>query len=98
MHFSGRAVRPAIEANMRQKEFIPTASHELKTPLTSISTCLDVIEMDRGSDEWTDNIRQQVGRMSGLVSQMVSLSRLDEVKPVTEKEQFDLSSAAWETL
>lgn len=96
--FSKRAIQPITQNIEIQKRFITDASHELKTPLTSISTSVDVIEMDKGSDEWTENIRQQVGQMSGLVSQLISLSKLDEVKPVTEKEQFDLSSACWETL
>jgi len=95
---SKKAIQPIAQNIEIQKRFITDASHELKTPLTSISTSLDVIEMDKGGDEWTDNIRQQVGRMSGLVSQMVALSRLDEVKPVSGKEPFDLSSAVWETL
>ena len=95
---SRRAIQPIAQNIEIQKRFITDASHELKTPLTSISTSVDVIEMDKGSDEWTENIRQQVGHMSGLVSQMVALSRLDEVKPVNEKEQFDLTAACWETL
>lgn len=93
---SGRAIRPFAKNIEIQKRFITDASHELKTPLTSISTSLDVIELDRGEDEWTGNIRQQVGRLTGLVSELVTLSRLDEVKPVPEKEHLDLSGAAWE--
>ena len=54
--------------------------------------------MDHGKDEWTDNVRSQVSRMSGLVSELVALSKLDEIKPVPDKEQFDLSGAVWETL
>jgi signal transduction histidine kinase len=95
---SRKAIRPIAHNIEIQKRFITDAGHELKTPLTSISTSIDVIEMVNGQDEWTDNIRSQVSRMSGLVSELVALSRLDEVKPVPDKEQFDLSSAAWETL
>lgn len=95
---SRKAIRPIAHNIEIQKRFITDAGHELKTPLTSISTSIDVIEMVNGQDEWTDNIRSQVSRMSGLVSELVALSRLDEVKPVPDKEQFDLSGAAWETL
>ena len=95
---SRKAIQPIAQNIEIQKRFITDASHELKTPLTSISTSVDVIELDRGQDEWTDNIKQQVSRMTGLVSELVALSRLDEVKPVPEKEQFDLSGAVWETL
>ena len=86
--FSKKAIRP-IENNIKQqKQFITDASHELKTPLTSISTSLDVITAEHGEDEWTDNIRKQTGRMSKLVSELVTLSRLDEDTPLPNKERF----------
>ena len=96
--FSKKAIQPIAQNIEIQKRFITDAGHELKTPLTSISTSLDVIEIDKGEDEWTQNIRSQVSRMSGLVSELVALSKLDEIKPVPDKEQFDLSGAVWETL
>ena len=95
---SHRAIRPLAQNIELQKRFITDAGHELKTPLTSMSTSLDVIEMEHGTDEWTTNIRDQIGRMSGLVSELVALSRLDEVKPVPDKESFDLSELAREVL
>ena len=79
-----------------QKQFITDASHELKTPLTSISTSLDVIEIEHGEDEWTENIRNQTTRMTKLVGELVALSRLDEIKPLPAKENFSVSNAAWE--
>ena len=94
--FSKKAIRP-IENNIKQqKQFITDASHELKTPLTSISTSLDVITAEHGEDEWTDNIKKQTGRMTKLVSELVTLSRLDEDLPLPNKERFSLSNAAWE--
>ena len=96
--FSKKAIQPIAQNIEIQKRFITDAGHELKTPLTSISTSLDVIEIDKGEDEWTQNIRSQVGRMTGLVGELVALSKLDEVKPVPDKENFDLTGAAWEIL
>lgn len=95
---SKKAIQPIAQNIEIQKRFITDAGHELKTPLTSISTSLDVIEIDKGEDEWTQNIRSQVSRMTGLVGELVALSKLDEVKPVPDKENFDLSGAAWEIL
>ncbi|MCR4991060.1 MAG: HAMP domain-containing histidine kinase [Lachnospiraceae bacterium] len=94
--FSGRAIRPIANNIKQQKQFITDASHELKTPLTSISTSVDVLEMEHGEDEWLANIRSQAGRMSKLVSELVTLSRLDEINPLPNKEEFSLSNAAWE--
>ena len=93
---SGKAIRPIVRNIERQKQFITDASHELKTPLTSISTSIDVISADHGEDEWTENIRNQTGRMSRLVNELVTLSRLDEELPLPLKENFSLSNAAWE--
>ena len=94
--FSKRIIRPIEKNIMMQKQFITDASHELKTPLTSISTSLDVISMVHGEDEWTENIRNQTSRMSKLVNELVILSKLDEELPLPNKEQFSLSGAAWE--
>lgn len=94
--FSGRAIRPIANNIRQQKQFITDAGHELKTPLTSISTSLDVIAMNYGDDEWIDNIRKQTRRMSKLVGELVTLSRLDEDNALPNKENFSLSSVAHE--
>lgn len=94
--FSGRAIRPIANNIKQQKQFITDASHELKTPLTSISTSVDVIALEHGEDEWTQNIRNQTGRMARMVSELVTLSRLDEEIPLPNKEHFSLTGAAWE--
>ena len=93
---SGKAIKPIAKNIERQKQFITDASHELKTPLTSIATSVDVIELEHGEDEWTDNIRTQTGRMTKLVSELVTLSKLDEELPLPNKETFSVSNAAWE--
>ena len=93
---SRRAIRPFAKNITQQKQFITDASHELKTPLTSINTSLDVLTLEHGDDEWTDNIKKQTGRMSKLVHELVTLSRLDEERPLPTKENFSLSNAAWE--
>ena len=93
---SRRAMRPYIRNIERQKRFITDASHEIKTPLTSIATSVDVIAMEYGEDEWTQNIHRQTAKMSRMVADLVTLSRLDEEMPFSEKVEFSLSDAAWE--
>lgn len=61
-----------------QKQFITNAGHELKTPLTAISTSADVLAMEHDGDEWVHNIQVQSGRLSKLITSLVALSRLDE--------------------
>ncbi len=93
---SKRAIKPFAANIESQKQFITNASHELKTPLTSISTSMDVIALEHGEDEWIANVKKQAQRMSKLVNELVVLSRLDEATPFQNKESFSLSDTAWE--
>lgn len=94
--FSRRALRPYVRNMEAQKQFITNASHELNTPLTSISTSADVLAMEYEQDEWVENIQMQAARMSKLILNLVTLSRLDEENPFPEKQEFSLSDAVWE--
>lgn len=89
---SGRVLRPFEENARMQKRFITDASHELKTPLAIISANAEVLEYKEGSSEWLDNITAQVERMSGLINEMLSLSRLEEIETNTELEPVDMSA------
>jgi len=76
--FSKRAVCPIAESYEKQKQFVTDANHELKTPLTLILANLDIAEAELGKNEWLDDIRAEGHRMTELVGQLVSLSRMDE--------------------
>ena len=75
---SKRAVKPIAESYEKQKQFVTDANHELKTPLTLILANLDIAEAELGKNEWLDDIRSEGHRMTELVNQLVSLSRMDE--------------------
>ncbi len=94
--FSGRAIEPYLKNLEAQKQFITNASHELKTPLTAISTSADVLEMEYEEDEWVQNIQVQVVKLSKLITSLVTLSRLDEEDPFPNRTAFSLSDALWE--
>lgn len=78
---SKRMVKPIAESYEKQKQFITDANHELKTPLTLILANLDIVEGELGKNEWLDDIRAEGHRMTALVNQLVSLSRMDEDTP-----------------
>lgn len=96
--FSKKAIKPFVKNIDKQKRFITDAGHELKTPLTSISASLDVLELEHEEDEWITNIREQTERMVKMVGELVTLSRLDEDNPIPSREEFSLSEASWEIL
>lgn len=93
---SRRAIMPYMKNIETQKQFITNASHELKTPLTAISTSADVLAMEYEGDEWVQNICEQSAKMSKLISSLVTLTRLDEENPFPERNEFSLSDAVWE--
>lgn len=89
---SRKVVRPVAESYEKQRQFITDANHELKTPLTLILSNLDIVESEIGKNEWLDDIRSEGERMSVLVNQLVTLSRMDEDQNNMTVSRFDLSS------
>ena len=96
--FSRMVFRPVEESIQKQKRFITDASHELKTPLTIIDANTEVMEMENGESQWTKSTRKQIQRLSGLVQQLVTLSRLDEEKGLQNPAEFNLSEAVSESV
>ena len=86
---SKRVVRPIAESYEKQKQFITDANHELKTPLTLILANVDLVEAEIGNNEWLNDIRVEGNRMTGLVNQLVALSRMDE-----EEQSLNISELA----
>jgi signal transduction histidine kinase len=77
--FANRAVRPVREAWERQRRFIAYASHELKTPLMTISANHDVLlahkdETIDSQREWIDYAQEGAERMGKLISKMLDLA------------------------
>ena len=94
---SWRAIDPVVKNMEKQKQFITDSSHELKTPLTVITTSLKVLEMEVGQQKWIDKARSQADKMTELVNDLVTLSRLDEEKLPLQLNTFDISEAVSET-
>lgn len=95
--FSNKAIAPVVESYEKQKQFITDASHELKTPLAIISTNAEVLEIDYGESEWTKSIRNQVERLAEMVTDLVTLTRMDEEKWQIHAVDFSLTDAVMET-
>ena len=83
---------PVVQTLESQKQFISDASHELKTPLTVISSNADLLEKEIGTNIRLKYIRQETTRMSHLVQEMLTLVRMDNHKSVYRaKVSFSLS-------
>lgn len=89
-------IKPIKNSFIKQKQFISDASHELKTPLTIINANIDVLKNDFKNNEWLKNIESQSKRMNGLVNDMISLAKLEEID-ISIKTEFDLGKAILNT-
>lgn len=82
---SGKVVRPILAGMEKQKQFITNAGHELKTPLTIIQSNNDASSLIYGETKYTQNIRRQTQRLNVLMTNLLTLARLDEeIKLPTE--------------
>jgi two-component system OmpR family sensor kinase len=97
------AFRRREEALARQRRFAADASHELRSPLTSISghaRMLDewALEGDRETARRSvAAIRREAGKMRGLVESLLTLTRGDEDAPI-EVGRHDLGAVAAEAV
>lgn len=83
------------QAEKLRREFSANVSHELKTPLMSISGYAELIQnrMVKPEDipEFAGRIRSEAGRLTSLVEDIIRLSKLDELADTAvELETVDL--------
>lgn len=82
---SGKVVRPILAGMEKQKQFITNAGHELKTPLAIIQSNNDASALIYGETKYSKNIRQQTKRLNVLMTNLLTLAKLDEeIKLPTE--------------
>ncbi len=78
MLLSKRAIQPIAESMEKQKQFVTNAGHEIKTPLAIIQSNTEAMELYQGESKWSRNIKEQTLRLSGLMQNLLLLSRMDE--------------------
>lgn len=91
---SGKIVSPLVKNRQKQKEFITSASHELKTPLTVINADAQLLESEIGENEWLSDIFKQIEQMTKLANQLVFLARAEEQNEQIVKIEFPISDIA----
>ncbi|MDO4351137.1 MAG: ATP-binding protein [Eubacteriales bacterium] len=87
-------------AETLRREFTANVTHELKTPLTSISGYAEIIRDGLARQEdielFASRICTESSRMIALINDILALSRLDERKGLGTAEKLDLCDAAQE--
>jgi signal transduction histidine kinase len=99
LYMSRRAMQPVRDSLQRQRTFIADASHELKTPLALATINAEVMKrnpIDVENGEVIEDQLSELHRMDTLLSDLLTLARLDAEKLDVEKKFFDLSVVAAE--
>ena len=82
-----------------RREFSANVSHELKTPLTSISGYAEIMKNGLVKPEdmkrFSENIYHEAQRMITLIGDIIKLSQLDENQVDLDKSQVDLYQIAF---
>ncbi len=81
-------IRPLEESDRRQRQFLSDAGHELKTPGSVVETTAELLEREIGANKWLHNIRSESKRMADLVSELLSLVRIERETPQMEPLNF----------
>ena len=81
-----------------RQEFVANASHELKTPLASIQACLETL-VDGGAiddpevrDQFLNMMAEQAERMNHLISDLLSLTRIENDEADLDLHPVDLGA------
>lgn len=81
-----------------KREFTANVSHELKTPLTSISGYAEMIASGladpKDVPDFAERIYKEAKRMLALIGDIIRLSQLDEGKESAEIEEVDMAQVA----
>ncbi|RZS91753.1 signal transduction histidine kinase [Motilibacter rhizosphaerae] len=81
------------QASLRQRAFVADAAHELRSPLASMRTQVEVTRAHPSSADWdetAEGVLEDVGRLTRLVDDLLLLARVDAApaasttRPVTD--------------
>ena len=99
-----RDVTERYQDEQRKSDFIGMVSHELKTPLTSLSAILQVSDakLKDSEDQFLSTAMKkanvQVKRMSTMINGFLNVSRLESGKITMEKSRFNIEELIREVI
>ena len=95
-----KAVHPVEAAMKSQKEFIASASHELKAPLAVIQVNTETLEIDKSNPVSAHKqkiILEECSRMSNLIKSLLSLAASDAGNWKMDMREIDVDTLLIET-
>lgn len=92
------------EGDQMKTQFVSIASHELLTPISAVEGYIHLVleqkkeQMNPKTLEFMQNIHSAISRLSTLVKDLLSVSRLESGRISINPEPFDISKSVHETL
>lgn len=96
-----RAVKDALVSERMKTELITNVSHDLKTPLTSIVSYVDLlekVEIPPEAQDYVAVIKSKAGRLTAIISDLFDLSKSSSGSIDLLVERLDLSKLVQQTL
>ena len=99
-----KAFEKERELNRLKSRFVSMASHEFRTPLSTILSSADLIEayqleaQQSKRERHTSRIKSAVSNLTGILNDFLSLSKLEEGKIQSKPVTFDLEAFCIETV
>ena len=90
------ALEKEKELNELKSRFVSMASHEFRTPLSTILSSAQLISRyteeahNEKREKHINRIKSAVGNLTGILNDFLSLSKIEEGKIVAEKENIDM--------
>jgi two-component system sensor histidine kinase VicK len=105
-HFSGLVIdiTEQKQDELRKNDFIGMVSHELKTPLTSLTAIVQVLNSKLKNNEDTfiagalDKANIQVKKMGAMINGFLNISRLESGKILIIKQKFSIDQLVREMI
>ncbi len=95
-------ITESVKREQLRQEFTSNVSHELKTPLTSISGFAEILKSGGTPEEtvvdFSASIYDEAQRLIALVSDIMKISELDEGAVPVEKENVDIFELSTEVI
>lgn|GEM_PF-1411756 len=97
-----RAFREAIKNERVKTELIANVSHDLKTPLTSILTYVDLLKRNNLSleekEDYMKIVEKKTKKLNNLIEDLVEVSEVNSGKIKLNKEKIDMISLIYQVL
>lgn len=85
-----------------QRIFVSGASHEMKNPLSAITSQLEVALLrERDKEEYRETIQsvlEDIRNLNRITHQLMELARLENAQPTISKESIRLDEILWEAM